>query len=141
MSQELEPRNRPCAACPYRQDCPSGIWHESEYVKLQEYDNDTSQQPFGVFMCHDARDNKTMCRGWLDTHDKVNLLSLRLASLRGMVDGSVFELPPSDIPVFESGKAAALHGMQEIDQPGQKAATAIRHIQKKRKMKRGRKRR
>jgi hypothetical protein len=28
------PRKTPCASCPYRRDCPSGVWSEDEYAKL-----------------------------------------------------------------------------------------------------------
>ncbi len=40
---------RPCSACPYRQDCPSGVWAADEYQKLIEYDKETSEQPMAVF--------------------------------------------------------------------------------------------
>lgn len=123
----LIPRDVPCPSCPYRRNCPSGVWHASEYEKLPAYDNETFAQPVGVFMCHDAKDGQTMCRGWLDVHDKENLLSLRLAAGRGLIEPDLIDLPPSGVPVFASGAEAAEHGMAEIDDP---RAAALRVIDK-----------
>ncbi len=124
----LVPRADPCPSCPYRKNCPSGVWHQAEYVKLVAYDADTSSQPLGVFMCHDARDGNTMCRGWLDTHDKGQLLSLRLAVIQGHVTETIFELPPSGTSVFGSGAEAAKYGMRDIPAPSVKAKKVITKI-------------
>lgn len=128
----LIPRDTPCPSCPYRQSCPSGVWDSSEYLKLVEYDKETGEQPVSVFMCHDARDDKTLCRGWLDTHEKFHLLSLRLAVGFQKVDKSIFDLPTSGVPVFESGRRAALHGMQEINTPSAKAIRVIEKLENRR---------
>lgn len=119
------PRDVPCPSCPYRRNCPSGVWDTSEYQKLPEYDNETFAQPVGVFMCHDAKDGHTMCRGWLDVHPKEHLLSLRLAAGRGLISPDVIDLPPSGVPVFETGAAAAEHGLAEIEDPGDQALHVI----------------
>lgn len=96
----MNPRHIPCPTCPYRRDCPSGVWDSTEYAKLPEYDRETGLQPVGVFMCHDAADGETMCRGWLDVHDKQEMLSLRLAVITGQCDASIFELHSSGAEVF-----------------------------------------
>ena len=60
---------KPCFGCPYRKDCPSGVWDKSEYQKLEAYDGETYEQPPEIFLCHDGDRTETLCRGWLDTHD------------------------------------------------------------------------
>lgn len=132
----LIPRDVPCPSCPYRRNCPSGVWDTSEYAKLPEYDNETFAQPVGVFMCHDANDKATMCRGWLDAHDKHHSLSLRLAAAIGSVDASVFDLPHSGIPTFASGREAAEHGMADIADPGDNAVRVINKLTRRRRKKR-----
>lgn len=72
-----------------------------------------------------------MCRGWLDVHPKEHLLSLRLAAGRSMIDPAVIDLPPSGVPVFESGAAAAEHGMTEIEDPGEQALHVINKLSKR----------
>lgn len=66
-----------------------------------------------------------MCRGWLDVHPKEHLLSLRLVVGRGMVSPDVIDLPSSGVPVFESGAAAAAHGLADIEDPGDQALHVI----------------
>ena len=127
----LQPRTTPCGSCPYRRDCPSGIWDQSEYDKLKQYDAETFAQPPGVFMCHDKRDDVTLCRGWLDTHPKDQSLALRLAVSIGEAEEAIFDLPPSGVPVFESGAAAAAHGMKGIRRPSVKAIKMISKLQRK----------
>lgn len=129
----LVPRETPCPSCPYRQNCPSGVWDKTEYAKLPDYDKDTSLQPHGVFMCHDAADDKTMCRGWLDTHEKTELLSLRLAAATGQVGIEIFDLPPSGTPVFKSGAEAAVHGMKDFRRPKTAAQRVIDKLSRRRK--------
>lgn len=31
MTGPLRPRPRPCRSCPYRRDCPSGVWAAETY--------------------------------------------------------------------------------------------------------------
>lgn len=124
----LKPRETPCGSCPYRKDCPSGVWHESEYEKLIQYDKDTGEQPHGVFMCHSNNDQVTICRGWLDTHPKEHMLALRLAASVGQVPISIFDLPKSEAPTFASGAEAAAHGMVAIEQPPPEAVAVIRKL-------------
>jgi hypothetical protein len=119
---------KPCFGCPYRKDCPSGVWDRSEYQKLAEYDRDTSEQPPGAFLCHDADRESTLCRGWLDCHDKPNLLSLRMLVSMGKANPNIFEFPPGSVPVFESGDAAMKHGMQRLKMPGKAAIELQRKI-------------
>lgn len=128
----LQARSTPCGSCPYRQDCPSGLWDRTEYKKLPEYDRDTASQSEKVFMCHDARDGTTMCRGWLDTHDKGQLLSLRLAVSFGKLDHTIFDLPVSGVPVFTSGQAACQHGLAQLNSPGAIAQRIAHQIEMKR---------
>ena len=56
MTGLLTVRKRPCPSCPYRRDVPSGIWHESEYAKLPQFDGPTQDQlaagAFALFHCH-----------------------------------------------------------------------------------------
>lgn len=113
-----KPPARPCGSCPYRKDVPSGIWDVSEYVKLPAYDGDITNQvvkgAFGLFMCH-QRDG-CLCGGWLQSHGTDDLLALRLNS----VDPSAWNYT-SEIEVFGSGAAAALHGLQDIADPSPEA--------------------
>ncbi len=125
MPETMQPRSTPCGSCPYRQDCPSGVWHDSEYAKLIEYDRDTGSQPQGVFMCHSDNDRITICRGWLDVHTKWDLLALRLAASLGRVLRGIFDLPKCDVPTFASGTQAAEHGMTDIDDPSPEAQVFI----------------
>lgn len=83
-------------------------------------------------MCHDAKDGSTICRGWLDVHPIGDLLALRLAATRGMISYELVDLPPSGVPVFESGAAAAEHGMAEIDDPSDPALRVIDKLTKRR---------
>lgn len=128
---ELQPRNVPCPTCPYRKDCPSGVWHEEEYLKLPAYDQETWAQPMAVFMCHDAKDKRTMCRGWLDVIDKPESLALRLAATRGMVFLDLAQLPHSGVPVFASGQAAAAHGIAQMEQPSPSAMRVISKLKRR----------
>lgn len=112
-----KPPKRPCGSCPYRKDVPSGVWHESEYEKLAQYDKETPFQPLGVFMCH-QRDG-CLCGGWLQTHDADHLLALRI----NRVDPAAFNYQ-SDIETFASGTEAMEHGLAEIYAPSK----AARHL-------------
>ncbi len=122
----LQARETPCGSCPYRRDCPSGVWDETEYAKLVEYDRITPFQPTAVFMCHSNRDDVTLCRGWLDTHNKDQSLALRLAASQRLLDyDDIVDLPKSAVPTFASGQEAAEHGMAEIEDPSPAALAFI----------------
>jgi hypothetical protein len=121
--------NGPCAQCPYRRDCPSGVWDKSEYDKLRKYDGTIAQQAMAgahqVFMCHQS--DGRICAGWAGCHDMRETLAMRLHWLS--VEGSVFTYE-SPVPLFASGAEAADHGQREIDAPGIEAEAAIEKIVK-----------
>jgi hypothetical protein len=116
----MKPPKVPCGSCPYRKDVPAGIWAADEYAKLPDYDGETWQQPPQIFMCH-QRDG-CICGGWLMTHDRDHLLALRLHGRK--LDPSVWDYQP-DVPVFESGAAAAMHGISGIENPTSEAQRKI----------------
>lgn len=113
-------RDAPCRSCPYRKDCPSGVWHESEYAKLPDYDKETFQQPLGVFLCHDGDRESEVCRGWAEVHGKQEGAH-SLLSIRFMAIGGIEDLAPSGVELHESGQAACDAGMQDIDEPSDSA--------------------
>lgn len=123
------PAPRPCSSCPYRRDVPSGIWDASEYDKLPAYDRDTGEQPATLFLCHqtNADDAKSgLCAGWVGCHGQ-ELLALRLAVSMGRVAPTVMAYT-TDVPLFESGSAAAEHGKSEIERPNDRAVSVIRKV-------------
>lgn len=127
-----EPAKRPCGSCPYRCDTPSGVWAEEEYKKLPEYDKPTPEQPTGMFLCH--QQDGRVCAGWAGTHDMNENLALRLATITGGVDNDTCEaLLDYETPVelFDTGAAAASHGMADIDAPGAHATKTISKLVKK----------
>ncbi len=115
----------PCGSCPYRRDVPSGIWAQSEYDKLPQYDGETWEQSPLVFLCH-QRDGH-ICGGWLACHDPQHLLALRIDR---DVDPSVFSYK-TDVPVFSSGAEARAHGMREIARPGERARKMVMGLMRK----------
>jgi uncharacterized protein DUF6283 len=120
------PAPAPCGSCPYRKDVASGVWAKQEYIKLLDYDKPTGEQPPAVFLCHqqDAR----LCAGWVAVHDMRESLGLRLAcSLRSIDDADIDSILDyrTDVPLFASGREAALHGLKEVHRPGRKAAKTI----------------
>ena len=131
------PTPRPCASCPYRRDVPSGVWAVSEYEKLAAYDRDTADQPSALFMCHQndgSSDQSRLCSGWVGCHGE-ELLALRLALMAGDIDGDTFTECVdyvSPTPLFESGRAAAQHGVAGIDAPSDDACAAIAKIRRRR---------
>lgn len=127
----LKVNRKPCSSCPYRRDCPSGVWHESEYLKLAEYDKDTSYQPPAYFLCHDGDHKDDLCRGWLDTHDKIELLALRLGVLCKTISPDIFDLPLSGVPMFSSGAEAMLHGLSGIEEPSDEALELIDRLSRR----------
>lgn len=123
------PAPRPCGSCPYRRDVPSGVWDTEEYDKLPGYDRPTGEQPPAAFMCH--QQDGRLCAGWVGCHDMEENLSLRFAALTGQIDADMFNAVcdyTTDVPLFESGQAAAEHGMREIDVPSVKAVKVIRKL-------------
>lgn len=116
---------RPCGSCPYRRDVPAGVWAPEEYAKLTEYDKETWEQPTGMFMCH-QRDG-CLCSGWLTSHDREELLALRLHSAR--VDPSVWT-HTHNVPCFDSGADAAAHGLRDVEEPGEAAQDIMRKLGK-----------
>ena len=133
MVSETKPpstvRKSPCASCPYRKLVPSGVWHEEEYEKLPAYDGDFSEQiehdglaPFG---CHHA--DGQICAGWAGHRDPLDMLAVRLGISAGSLDPSVAEYKTT-VPLFESGAAAAEHGMAEIDNPSPRAIEMSKKI-------------
>lgn len=71
-------------------------------------------------MCH--QQNGCLCSGWLACHGPTELLALRLHADK--VEEDVFDYE-TDVPVFSSGKEAAMHGLRDIDDPGEKACRTI----------------
>lgn len=118
----LKPPKVPCGSCPYRLDTPPGIWAQEEYEKLPLYDGETWEQHPGVFMCH-QRDG-CLCGGWLMTHDRFELLALRLAR---DLDPSVWDYAPN-VEVHPSGAAAAAYGIAGIEAPSAEAQRKIRGL-------------
>lgn len=111
------PRPRPCDSCPYRRDVPAGVWAASEYEKLPPYDNDTGDQPPGVFMCHQA--DGTVCAGWASVHGNRDNLALRLArAIDPEIDVGAVVAYRSPVPLFASGAEAAEHGLSGVPDPG-----------------------
>lgn len=125
----LKAPKAPCKSCPYRRDVPAGIWAESEYDKLERYDGEPFTQIDGLslFMCHQK--SGELCGGWLGCHGPHELLALRLHA--DEVDPTVFDYTTS-VPLFESGAAAAEHGMSGIEEPDDLAIRTIDRIAEKR---------
>lgn len=126
------PQKRPCGSCPYRQDVPSGVWHESEYLKLPLYDRPTIEQPVAVFMCH--QQDGHLCAGWCGTHDMENNMAIRISMSMGHISPEDFDAIleyESPVPLFESGMDAAAHGLKEIFNPGTRAQTTMKNLKRK----------
>lgn len=123
----IAPPKVPCGSCPYRKDVPPGIWAREEYQKLPLYDAETWAQPPGLFMCHQK--DGCLCGGWLAAHDRDHLLALRVAGHR--LAPEVWDYAPG-VPVFESGAAAAAHGIAGIDNPTPEAQRKIAGLMRQR---------
>jgi hypothetical protein len=124
------PRRSPCASCPYRQGVASGIWDTTEYEKLPRYDGEThEQEAMAVFMCHQPGCSN-VCAGWLGHRDPSELLAVRLGLVRGELDERSLDYSTT-VPLFESGAAAAEHGLADIAQPGTAAQMVIAKITRK----------
>ena len=92
---------------------------------LPGYDAELHSQPRALFLCH-QRDG-CLCAGCVQTHGAENLLALRIHE----VDPSVFGYT-SNVPTFATGVEAALHGLQDICNPGPKARAMIAGLTKSR---------
>lgn len=128
-----KPRKNPCGSCPYRQNVPSGVWHEEEYDKLPRYDGEISEQiengGISAFGCHQA--DGSICSGWLGHRDPLDMIAVRLGLSSGHLDPSCADYATS-VPLFASGAEAAEHGKQEIDNPSPEATKLSHKIVRKR---------
>lgn len=114
----------PCPSCPYRKDCPSGIWHHQEYEKLRTYDSN-SWGAFAKFMCHTEKSK--LCRGWVSVH--CESVAVRLCMARKEITADeVYATPP--LSLFASGNAAANHGQKHITRPNKAAQKMIGRLLK-----------
>lgn len=112
----------PCPSCPYRRDVPSGVWHDTEYDKLVEYDE--PQRSYAPFHCHQENitGEPTVCRGWLSVHPETGAARLLVATGR-IEDDDRYTEPR--VPLFGSGGEAAAHGRRDIAHPGPEARAMI----------------
>lgn len=127
------PARRPCGSCPYRRDTPPGVWHPDEYAKLPAYDLDTPDQPAGVFLCH--QQDGRVCAGWAGCHDMSRALAVRFAVVRGDVDEATLAAIldyGTDVPLHDSGQAAAVHGLTGVADPGPDARAVIAKLERRR---------
>jgi len=115
-----EIRARPCSACPYRRDVPSGVWAPEEYDKLRPYDEPTMGQPAAGFACHATPE--FYCHGWAVVHSArdhaFELLALRF-------DRHGWPPPDSGVPMFGSAAEAADWGQRDADDPDEAAQLAM----------------
>lgn len=124
MTEPLNVEARPCSSCPYRRDCPSGVWEETEYEKLPAYDEDAFPPALSLFLCHHSALGKaeTVCRGWLSVHAESP--AARLAVLTGAVTNEQRYADPG-VPLFSSGAEAAAEGLEDVPDPGPRAQALI----------------
>lgn len=119
MADPLNVNANPCPSCPYRRDCPSGVWAHEEYEKLRAYD-DRDAMFLPVFLCHHSNAGpKTVCKGWLTVHAE-DSKTIRLMYYTGQVTAEQVMQKPT-VPLFATGKAAADAGQKKIRQPGKRA--------------------
>lgn len=125
---DVRVRVRPCAFCPYRRDVPSGVWATEEYDVLRRFDGDIADQAAAgavrPFACHASPE--CLCAGWVGHRDPTDLLALRIGVCHDL-DPSVMDYR-TDVPLWESGAAAADHGQADIDNPDDRAAAAVRKL-------------
>lgn len=130
-----EVANVPCSTCPYMKSTPPGVWDESEYLKLPDYDKPTAEQPPGLFMCHNGDANSLVCAGWLAVHNRMphshELLALRFASLNRDFDPALYEYD-TKVELFASGQEAHDHGVSGIDERTAKAIDKAERAQRRR---------
>jgi len=127
---KLRPRKSPCASCPFRKDCPSGVWSGEEYAKLPLYDGPTWGQSPTVFFCHLSPDEA--CGGWTATFDMRHNLGLRIAAAGYDIDWDTFIKYETTVAVFSSGAEAAEHGTAMLENPPEEAQAAIAKIARQR---------
>jgi hypothetical protein len=126
------PGKAPCKSCPYRRDVPSGVWAAEEYAKLPAFDNETLFQPAGVFMCH--QQDGRMCAGWTGCHDMEENLAIRLATSMGDLTVETYNEVldyQTTVPLWETGAAAAEHGMARLEDPDVKAQQLTEKLMRK----------
>lgn len=132
MAPIRPPARNPCGSCPYRRDSPSGLWDDSEYEKLPDYDKPTGEQPPKVFMCH--QQDGRMCAGWTACHDMEESFGIRMAVLMGRISEedleTIFDYT-TPVPVFESGGEAAAHGLRDLYTPGEKATKVAAKLRRR----------
>ncbi len=72
-------QSKPCAACPYRRDTPTGVWSPEEYERLLANDGHDMGATYG---CHlnSARPESEgePCAGWLADQKRRGVPSIRL---------------------------------------------------------------
>lgn len=117
-------RQEPCSACPYRQDCPSGLWAADEYDKLPEYDRPMHEQPFGAFRCHATPEH--LCHGWVVVHG--DTLALRL---QNATSDDPIAVPEPTVPLFANGAEAAAHGKRELERPSRRTVAVANRLVRK----------
>lgn len=129
MSDLRAPAPRPCGSCPYRRDVPPGVWDESEYEKLLEYDAPTWAQPPSAFLCH--QQDGRLCAGWVAVHGHESL-GFRIAlGLMPDEEAEVAADYETDVPLFTSGAEAARHGLSQIEDPPPQARRMVERLARK----------
>lgn len=125
MADQVTPRQRPCASCPYRRDVPSGLWTAEEYDKLPRFDGSIAEQAIdgatGAFFCH--QQDGHLCAGWVGCHDMRENLAIRVHPDPIDLDAVLDYVSP--VALFGSGAAAAEHGRRDIHNPGPAARRKI----------------
>lgn len=120
-------------SCPYRRDVPAGVWAREEYRKLRSYDAPTAEQDPSVFLCH--QQDGRLCAGWVAVHDMDESLGLRLALACGAIapeDVAAIRDYTTEVPLFATGHAAAMHGLSGVRDPGPLARGMIDRLVRKR---------
>lgn len=128
----IVPAARPCGSCPYRRDCPSGLWSADEYEKLPPYDRDTPYQPPAAFFCH--QQDGRLCAGWVAVHDMVHSLGLRMVAALGPLSEDELDRIidyGTDVPLFASGAEAAEHGLRDVEDPGPAARRKVDQLRRR----------
>lgn len=109
------------------------MWAPEEYEKLPPYDGETHEQPPAAFFCH--QQNGRLCSGWVGCHDMRHSLGLRLGVAFGLLTGDDVDAAlayESAVPLFESGAAAAAHGMREVERPSAAASATMAKLRARR---------
>lgn len=129
MTDAMNVPREPCPSCPYRRDCPSGLWHPDEYAKLPRFDEDADDPHFAEFLCHHTTPAApSLCRGWLSVH--AESVAVRLAVVRGHVRAKDVRARVR-AALFSTGAEAAAHGLRSVARPGRAARAMIRRLEQK----------